>query len=56
VVAAAAPPLDAALKFSDGLIALDQHELPRARASFEAAIAADPRLDAAKAQLASMDL
>ncbi|MDP2314051.1 MAG: CsgG/HfaB family protein [Pseudomonadota bacterium] len=49
-------PLDAALKFSDGLIALDQHELPRARESFQAAIAADPRMDAARAQLASMEL
>lgn len=49
-------PLEAALAFSDGLVALDQHELPRARASFEAAVAADPRLDDAKAQLASMTL
>jgi TolB-like protein len=54
--AATLQPLDAALKFSDGLLALDQHELPRARASFQAALAADPRLDAAKAQLASLDL
>jgi TolB-like protein len=53
---ATAQPLDAALKFSDGLIALDQHELPRARESFQAAIAADPRMEAARAQLAGMEL
>lgn len=53
----AAQPLDAALKFSDGLIALDQHELPRARESFQAAIAADPRMEAAaRVQLAGMEL
>lgn len=52
----ATQPLDAALKFSDGLIALDNHELPRARESFQAAIAADPRMEAARAQLASMEL
>ncbi len=61
--AALAPPpeptgkaLDAAMALSEGLIALDSHELPRARASFEAAIAADPRLDEARAQLASLEL
>ena len=51
-----ARPLDAVLKLSDGLIALDQHELTRARDSFQAALAADPRLDAARTQLAAMTL
>lgn len=53
---AEAKPLDAALRLSDGLIALDNHELTRARESFQAALVADPRLDAAKAQLAAMTL
>jgi len=53
---AGAAPFDAALKLSEGLIALDQHELTRARDSFTAALAADPRLDEAKAQLAAMTL
>lgn len=53
---ATASPLDAALALSDGLIALDNHELPRARESFQKALAADPRLEAAKSQLASMDI
>lgn len=53
---AGAAPLEAAMKLSDGLIALDQHELTRARESFQAALAADPRLEEAKTQLASMTL
>jgi TolB-like protein len=53
---AAAHPLEAVMALSDGLVALDQHELPRARESFQKAIVADPRLDEAKAQLAAMAL
>lgn len=58
-IAAAPPearPLDAVLKLSDGLLALDQHELTRARESFQAALSADARLDAARTQLAAMTL
>ncbi|MFZ5482348.1 MAG: CsgG/HfaB family protein [Myxococcota bacterium] len=54
--AVGARPLEAAMALSDGLIALDQKELPRARESFQKAIAADPRLEAAREQLAGMDL
>jgi TolB-like protein len=58
--AAVVPPdtraLDAAMAFSNGLISLDQKDLARARASFEEAVADDPRLEAAKAQLAAMSL
>jgi TolB-like protein len=48
--------MDAALAFSEGLIALDQKELSRARESFQKAVAADPRLEEAKTQLAAMAL
>lgn len=54
--AAKAAPLDAVMALSEGLIALDNHELPRARESFEKALAADSRLEAAKAQLAALSL
>jgi Tfp pilus assembly protein PilF len=54
--AAAAKPLDAVMALSEGLIALDNHELPRARESFERALVADPRLDAAQEQLAALKL
>ena len=53
---AGAKPLEAALALSDGLIALDNHELARARDSFTAALASDPRMEAAKAQLAALKL
>jgi len=53
---AAAHPLDAALALSEGLIALDNHELPRARESFQKALVDDPRMEAARSQLASMEL
>lgn len=52
----AARPLDAVMALSEGLIALDQHELPRARESFQKALAADPRLVEAKSQLAALEL
>ena len=49
-------PLEAALAFSEGLIALDRKDMRRARESFQAAVAADPNLEAAKAELARMEL
>jgi TolB-like protein len=51
-----AKPLDAVMALSEGLIALDNHELPRARESFERALVADPRLAEAQAQLAALKL
>ena len=51
-----ARPLDAAMALSEGLIALDSHELPRAKASFEAAFAADGRLVEAQSLLATLEL
>lgn len=56
VVRPDAKAMDAALAFSEGLILLDQKELGRARESFQKAVAADPRLDEARSQLAAMDL
>lgn len=54
--AAEARPLEAAMALSEGLIALDNHELPRARESFQKALAADSRMAEAKSQLAALDL
>lgn len=51
-----AKPLDAVMALSEGLIALDNHELPRARESFERALVADARLAEAQAQLAALKL
>ncbi|MCO4744358.1 MAG: hypothetical protein KC912_06180 [Proteobacteria bacterium] len=48
--------LAAAVSFSEGLIYLDQKDVARARDSFATAVAQDPGLDAAKSQLASLDL
>jgi hypothetical protein len=48
--------LDAAIAFSEGLIHLDEHDVPRAREAFARAVAADPALDDAKAALAKLDL
>jgi TolB-like protein len=56
VVAPDPEAVDAAVAFSEGLIHLDQKDLPRAREAFERAVAADPQLDAAKAELARMSL
>ncbi len=56
LVAPDADSLAAAVAFSEGLILLDRHEPQRAREAFETAIARDPALDAARAQLAGMDL
>ena len=55
-VATGAKPFEAAMALSEGLIALDNHELPRARESFQRAIAADARMDAARQQLAALDI
>lgn len=46
----------AALSYSEGLIFLDKKETARAREAFQAAVAAAPQLDAAKAELAALDL
>lgn len=48
--------IDAAVAYSEGLIHLDQKDLTRARESFEKAVAADPQLEAAKAELSHMVL
>lgn len=48
--------LEAAVAFSDGLIFMDAGDKPKARESFEKAIAASPRLDDAKTALAKLDL
>ncbi len=48
--------LDAAVAYSEGLIHLDQRDLPRAREAFEKAVAADPQLEAARAELSQMTL
>ena len=46
----------AALAYSEGLIFMDGKDTARARESFQKAVAADPNLDAAKTQLAALDL
>lgn len=46
--------LAAAVALSEGLIALDRRDLTRARASFERAVAAEPALEEARAQLAAL--
>lgn len=48
--------IDAAVAYSEGLIHLDQKDLPRARESFEKAVAADPQLEAARTELSHMTL
>lgn len=48
--------LQAAVAFSEGLIYLDQEDLPRAREAFESAVAQNPDLDEAKTALASLEL
>ncbi len=56
VVAPDARTLDAAVSFSEGLIFLDRSDVPRARESFQQALAADPALDAARQALTSLDI
>ncbi|MEZ4317522.1 MAG: CsgG/HfaB family protein [Myxococcota bacterium] len=48
--------LEAAMAFSDGLIFMDAGEAPKARESFQKALAASPNLDDAKLALAKLDL
>ena len=55
VVAEDPATLDAALAFSEGLLLLDRDEPTRAREAFRTALEKDPRLDAARVQLAALD-
>lgn len=48
--------VDAAVAFSEGLILLDGDDVPRAREAFEQALAKDPNLEEARAQLAALEL
>lgn len=48
--------LEAAVAFSEGLISLDTKDLARAREAFSRAVDQDPGLEAAKAELAKLDL
>jgi len=48
--------LQAAIAFSDGLIALDRKDVGRARESFQQALEANPDLELARAELAQLDL
>ncbi len=56
VVAPDAQTLEAAVAFSEGLIHLDRSDVPRARESFQQALAADPQLDAARQALGTLDI
>jgi TolB-like protein len=56
IVAPDAQELAAAVSFSEGLIYLDKKDVPRAREAFESAVAANPNLDAAKTELASLEI
>jgi TolB-like protein len=56
VVAPNEQSLNAAIAFSEGLIHLDQKDVPRAREAFEKAVAADPHLEAARAELDRLKL
>lgn len=49
-------PFEAALKYSEGLMALDKKDVDRARDSFERAVAADPDWEAAQEQLSKLSL
>ena len=48
--------LDAALRYSEGLMAMDEQDLPRAREAFAAAVEADPALTDAQAQLTALSM
>ena len=56
MVAPDAQTLEAAVAFSEGLIHLDRSDVPRARESFQQALAADPQLDAARQALGTLDI
>ena len=46
----------AAVAYSEGLIFLDHKDTTRAREAFEKALVADPKLAAARTELAALDL
>jgi TolB-like protein len=48
--------VDAAVAFGEGLIHLDEKDLPRAREAFERAVTADPSLEDARAALEGLEL
>ncbi len=48
--------IEAAVAYSDGLMALDRKDVGRAREAFEAAVAANPDLELAKAELAALEI
>lgn len=56
VVAPESGELTAALRFSEGLLHLDERDLPRAREAFEAALGVDPSLTAARIELERLSL
>jgi len=56
VVAHDGDTVQAALAYSEGLIFLDGKDTARARESFEKAVAADPKLEDARTQLAALEL
>lgn len=56
VVAPEPAALNAAVAYSEGLISLDRKEIDRAREHFQAAVAADPSLALAQAELAALSL
>ena len=56
IVAPESGELAAALRFSEGLLHLDEKDLPRAREAFEAALGVDPSLDAARTELERLSL
>ncbi len=56
VVAPDAHTLAAAVSYSEGLISLDRKEVDRAREHFQAALASDPALTVAKAELEALKL
>lgn len=55
-VAAPRQRLDAALRYSEGLLALDRRELTQARESFEVALAGDPEFELAQKALEALSL
>ncbi len=56
VVAEDADVIGAAVQYSEGLIYLDQKDLPRAREAFQQALTSNPQLEAARAELAALDI
>lgn len=56
VTAPDAKVLEAAVAYSDGLMALDRKDVGRAREAFEAAVSANPDLELAKEELAALEI